>query len=158
MEEEKHAGWPCLLSSAAICGLATLAGIWLERTSAAPQIATGLYATAYLAGGWEAAIETFGKLRRLRLDIHFLMLAVAAGAAMIGAWWEGAALLFLFSLSGALEAMAMARTEREIRSLFRDAPKQALVVDQNGGTRRETNHHRVRHEINQRPQAKHTQQ
>ena len=45
MEEEKHAGWPWLLSSAAICGLATLAGIWLERTSAAPQIATGLYAT-----------------------------------------------------------------------------------------------------------------
>lgn len=135
MEEEEHAGWPWLLGSAAVCGLATLAGIWLERTSAAPEIATGLYAVAYLAGGWEAAIETFGKLRRMRLDIHFLMLAVAAGAAMIGAWWEGAALLFLFSLSGALEAMAMARTEREIRSLFRDAPKQALVVDENGGTR-----------------------
>ena len=58
MEEEEHAGWHWLLSSAAICGLATLAGIWLERTSAAPEVATGLYAVAYLAGGWEAAIET----------------------------------------------------------------------------------------------------
>ncbi|TAE77027.1 MAG: cadmium-translocating P-type ATPase [Verrucomicrobia bacterium] len=132
MTDQEKAGWPWLLSSAAICGVATLAGVWVERGTATPEIATGLYATAYLAGGWEAAIETYGKLRRMRLDIHFLMLAVAAGAAMIGAWWEGAALLFLFSLSGALEAMAMARTEREIRSLFRDAPKRALVVDKEG--------------------------
>ena len=132
MTDQEKAGWPWLLSSAAICGVATLAGVWVERGTATPEIATGLYAAAYLAGGWEAAIETYGKLRRMRLDIHFLMLAVAAGAAMIGAWWEGAALLFLFSLSGALEAMAMARTEREIRSLFRDAPKRALVVDEEG--------------------------
>jgi Cd2+/Zn2+-exporting ATPase len=130
---EEH-GWPWLLASAAVCGLATLAGIMAERAGAPPNVATGIYAVAYIAGGWEAAIETYGKLRRLRLDIHFLMLAVAVGAALIGAWWEGAALLFLFSLSGALEAMAMARTEREIRSLFREAPKQALLVE-NGATR-----------------------
>ena len=107
----------------------------IQRTGAPPQVALGLYATAYLAGGWDAALDTFGNIRRFRLDIHFLMLAVAAGAAVIGAWWEGAALLFLFSLSGALEAMAMARTEREIRSLFREAPKQALLVAADGGTR-----------------------
>lgn len=134
MIREERNGWPWLLASAGVCGIATLGGIAAERSGVPPDVATGLYAIAYLAGGWEAAIETFGKLRRMRLDIHFLMLAVAAGAALIGAWWEGAALLFLFSLSGALEAMAMARTEREIRSLFRDAPKQALVVE-NGATR-----------------------
>ncbi|WP_193213822.1 heavy metal translocating P-type ATPase [Luteolibacter marinus] len=135
MDDHAREEWPQLLASAGICGLAALAGIWLERTSAPPQVATGLYALAYLAGGWEAALETYGKLRRFSLDIHFLMLAVAVGAAVIGAWWEGAALLFLFSLSGALEAMAMARTEREIRSLFHEAPKQALVVENDGRTR-----------------------
>jgi len=132
---DEELGWPWLLISASVCGLATLAGVLIQRTGAPPQVALGLYATAYLAGGWDAALNTFGKLRRFRLDIHFLMLAVAAGAAVIGAWWEGAALLFLFSLSGALEAMAMARTEREIRSLFREAPKQAMVVEADGSTR-----------------------
>ena len=43
------------------------------------------------------------------------MLAVAVGAASIGAWAEGATLLFLFSLSGALEHYALGRTQKEIR-------------------------------------------
>ena len=51
--------------------------------------------------------------------MHFLMLAVAAGAAAIGEWNEGAVLLFLFSFSGALEHYAMERTQKEIRSLFK---------------------------------------
>ncbi|WP_052573534.1 heavy metal translocating P-type ATPase [Haloferula sp. BvORR071] len=128
-------GWPWLLGSAIICGVATLTGVLLQRTDAPPQLALGLYALAYLSGGWEAALDSLSNLRRFRLDIHFLMLAVAVGAAIIGAWWEGAALLFLFSLSGALEAMAMARTEREIRSLFQEAPKQALLASPDGSTR-----------------------
>ncbi|MGB6221093.1 heavy metal translocating P-type ATPase [Haloferula sp.] len=127
--------WPLLLGSAIVCGLATLGGIIAQRYPGPDTIAVALYMTAYLAGGWDAAIDTFGKLKRFRLDIHFLMLAVAIGAAFIGAWWEGAALLFLFSLSGALEVMAMARTEREIRSLFNDAPKQALEILPDGTTR-----------------------
>ena len=55
--------------------------------------------------------------------MHFLMLFVAAGAASIGASGEGATLLFLFSFSGALEHYALGRTQKEIRSLFRDAPR-----------------------------------
>ena len=127
--------WPLLLGSAIVCGLATLGGIIAQRYPGSENLAVALYLTAYLAGGWDAAIDTFGKLKRFRLDIHFLMLAVAIGAAFIGAWWEGAALLFLFSLSGALEAMAMARTEREIRSLFNDAPKLALEIQPDGSTK-----------------------
>jgi len=45
---------------------------------------------------------------------------------------EGTTLLFLFSLSGALEHFALGRTEREIRSLFREAPKVATVLDEQG--------------------------
>ena len=60
------------------------------------------------------------------------MLAVAVGAAGIGAWAEGATLLFLFSFSGALEHYALGRTQKEIRSLFRDAPKTATALDAGG--------------------------
>ena len=90
------------------------------------------YAISCLAGAWFAAQEAFEKLRTWTLDVHFLMLAVAAGSAAVGAWAEGAMLLFLFSTSGALEHYAMGRTQREIRSLFRTAPKVATLVDAEG--------------------------
>src|SRR5207247_2967550 len=75
------------------------------------------------------------RLLKRAIDVHFLMLAVAAGSASIGAWGEGAMLLFLFSLSGALEHFALGRTQREIRSLFREAPKVATIVDERGSER-----------------------
>jgi len=124
--------WRWLLASAAGCGLATLTGVILERSPALLAAAHGAYAAAYLLGGWDVTRSTLERLRRLRLDIHFLMLAVALGAALIGAWWEGAVLLFLFSLSNALEALAQARTEREIRSLLREAPSNAIRIAADG--------------------------
>ena len=133
--DHDEGSWPILLSSAIICGLATLAGIITQRFPDTENIALGIYLIAYMTGGWDAMLDMLEKLRKLRLDIHFLMIAVAVGAAFIGAWWEGAALLFLFSLSGALEAMAMARTEREIRSLFHDAPKKALTIQDDDSTK-----------------------
>ena len=90
------------------------------------------YLIAYASGAWHPAREVWELLRRRTLDIHFLMICVAVGAAFIGHWWEGAILLFLFSLSDALEDMSMARTEREIQCLFQEAPKEATIVDESG--------------------------
>lgn len=134
-EEGDEPSWQLLLASAVGCGVFTLIAIFLQRVPGSSNVAYAAYAAAYLCGGWDAALDTFDRLKRFRLDIHFLMLAVAIGAAAIGSWWEGAALLFLFSLSNALEGMAMARTEREIKSLFRDAPKTALLIGPDGNER-----------------------
>jgi Cd2+/Zn2+-exporting ATPase len=134
LSEYHEPHWRWLLASAAACGLFLCLALWMERQPVFASWAVLCYVLSYLAGGWDAAIDTWRNVRRGQLEIHFLMLAVAVGAAMIGAWWEGSALLFLFSLSGALESMAMARTEREIRSLFRDSPKVAWVVVASGET------------------------
>jgi Zn2+/Cd2+-exporting ATPase len=131
-DEHGEEDWRWLLASALACGVFLFLAILAERFHGLGGYAFWGYLIAYAAGGWDALIDTGKKLRRGVLDIHFLMLAVASGAAFIGAWWEGAVLFFLFSLSGALEAMAMARTEREIRSLFRDSPKVASVVRSDG--------------------------
>lgn len=131
-QEEYGPPWKLLLASAVGCGVFTIAGIWLERLPGMTDVAHAVYTTAFLFGGWDAAMDAFARLKRLRVDIHFLMLAVALGAAATGAWWEGGALLFLFSLSNGLEALALARTEREVRSLFRDAPKTALRLEADG--------------------------
>jgi Cd2+/Zn2+-exporting ATPase len=62
-----------------------------------------------------------------KLDIDFLMIAAALGAALIGEWEEGALLLFLFTLSGALEEFAMDRTRRAIEALAQLRPEVATV-------------------------------
>ncbi|MEI6178090.1 MAG: cation-translocating P-type ATPase [Verrucomicrobiota bacterium] len=133
--ENSEPSWRVLLVSAIGCGLSVLLGIYFDRIPEFHNLSHACYATAFLLGGWDAAVDTYDRLKRFRLDIHFLMLAVAIGAAAIGSWWEGGALLFLFSLSNALEALALARTEREIRSLFRDAPKTATLVSTDGSER-----------------------
>ncbi|HXG48339.1 MAG TPA: cation-transporting P-type ATPase, partial [Methylomirabilota bacterium] len=117
--------WKPQLAAAALCGALGLAG-WLFKEQ---PLGWTAYALAYLAGGWFTAMEVWERLRQRAIDVHFLMLAVAAGSASIGAWGEGATLLFLFSLSGALEHYALGRTRREIRSLFKDAPKVATILD-----------------------------
>jgi Cd2+/Zn2+-exporting ATPase len=122
--------WKPQLVVAILCGLFGLAGFF----SPVP-FKIFAYAAAYLAGGFYPAEEVWRRLRKRTIDVHFLMLAVAAGAASIGAWGEGATLLFLFSLSGALEHFALGRTQKEIRSLFRDAPKIATALDARGNER-----------------------
>jgi Cd2+/Zn2+-exporting ATPase len=126
--EEDIDEWKPQLAAAVLCGALGL-GAWLFHDH--PQAVWG-YVLAYLAGSWFTAQEVWERLQKRAIDVHFLMLAVAAGSASIGAWGEGTTLLFLFSLSGALEHFALGRTQREIRALFREAPKVATVLDDRG--------------------------
>jgi Zn2+/Cd2+-exporting ATPase len=82
---------------------------------------------AFGAGGFSGATGAFEEARHGRLDIDFLMIAAALGAALIGEWEEGALLLFLFTLSGALEEFAMDRTRQAIAALSELRPDVALV-------------------------------
>ena len=86
---------PCSLLPACFSG-----GVAAAADAFNHWTALGFYAAAYVCGGWDAAEDAWARLRQGRLDVHFLMLAVAAGASVIGAWREGALLLFLFSASG----------------------------------------------------------
>ena len=127
-DEHDHADeWKWQLALAFACGVFGLLAVWVFPAARIP-----LFIASFLAGAWFPAEEVWERLQKRTLDVHFLMLAVAAGSASIGAWGEGATLLFLFSFSGALEHYALGRTQKEIRSLFRDAPKTATALDANG--------------------------
>ena len=128
LEEHSETEWRPMAALAAGCALFGLAGWALELAPAPAWAPLVSYILAYLCGGWDAARDAWERLKSGQLDIHFLMLAVAAGAALIGAWREGTLLLFLFSTSGAMEHYAMGRTRREIGALLRGAPKTALVM------------------------------
>ncbi|HEY0370347.1 MAG TPA: heavy metal translocating P-type ATPase [Chthoniobacterales bacterium] len=129
--------WKKLALLALTCLLAGLAALVAQRLHAAPALVLALFGISYVSGAWDAAIESFDRLRHGELEIHFLMLSVAIGAALIGAWAEGALLLFLFSASGAMEHFAGARTQREISALLRGAPKTAMVLENGNEVQRD---------------------
>jgi Zn2+/Cd2+-exporting ATPase len=121
--------WRKLAMLAGICGTAGIAGAAASRLMPeVPWLATGLFLVGLIAGGWDAAIDTWENLKKREIDIHFLMLAVAVGAMFIGAWGEAVLLLFLFSASGAMEEYALDRTQREVSALLKSSPKSAIVV------------------------------
>jgi Cd2+/Zn2+-exporting ATPase len=135
IEQASENEWRMLAVQAAVCGVALVAGYLVETFADVPMwMSQALFGVSLIAGGWDAAKDAWENIREGRLDVHFLMLAVAAGAVAIGAWEEGALLLFLFSTSGALEHFVLYRTHREINALTKAAPKFAHVLLANGQT------------------------
>ncbi|MEX1183171.1 MAG: heavy metal translocating P-type ATPase [Gemmatimonadota bacterium] len=90
------------------------------------------FGIAYVVGGWRIALDGWADLRHGRLNIDFLMGAAAVGAAAAGAPLEGVILIFLFSLSKALEAYAMGRTRDAITRLTELSPAEATLSDEHG--------------------------
>jgi len=113
---------------AILCGVILLAGWLLEFfTSLHAAIPITLLVIAYFFGGYFTVKEAVEKIRSGKFEIDFLMLIAAAGAAALGAWAEGALLLFLFSIGHALEGYAMGRAKRAIEALSELAPRTARV-------------------------------
>jgi Zn2+/Cd2+-exporting ATPase len=113
----------------ALITLVALLTGWIgSATEILPQLAVMILAViAYLAGGYSGLMGTIDEAKKGKLDIDFLMITAALGAALIGEWEEGALLLFLFTLSGALETFAMERTRKAIESLAVLRPETARV-------------------------------
>ncbi len=112
-------------------GVLMLAGWGIGEWSTTLSVA--LYIAAYGLGGFVKAREGLLTLIRDKdLDVNLLMIAAALGAASIGYWNEGAMLIFIFALSGALESFASERSRKDISALVALKPEHALKVDGNG--------------------------
>ncbi|MFD5898579.1 heavy metal translocating P-type ATPase [Streptomyces sp. NPDC060366] len=103
------------------------------QLTGAPAWAWGpLYAAAYVTGGWEPARAGLMALREKTLDVDLLMIVAAIGAASIGQVMDGALLIVIFATSGALEALATARTQDAVRGLLDLAPTTATRLADDG--------------------------
>ncbi|MEU9567210.1 heavy metal translocating P-type ATPase [Streptomyces sp. NPDC048161] len=103
------------------------------QLTGAPAWAWGpLYAAAYVTGGWEPAWAGLTALREKTLDVDLLMIVAAIGAATIGQVMDGALLIVIFATSGALEALATARTQDAVRGLLDLAPTTATRLADDG--------------------------
>ncbi|MEU1959931.1 heavy metal translocating P-type ATPase [Nocardia sp. NPDC019304] len=108
------------------------AGLAVQLTDGPRWLFWGLYLVCYAAGGWEPGWAGLRALRDKTLDVDLLMVAAALGAAAIGQITDGALLIVIFATSGALEALATARTEDSVRGLLDLAPDTATRVTRTG--------------------------
>ncbi|MER8073149.1 heavy metal translocating P-type ATPase [Streptomyces sp. NPDC094034] len=92
-----------------------------------------LFAATYITGGWEPGWEGLKALKDKTLDVDLLMVVAALGAAAIGQVLDGALLIVIFATSGALEAVATARTADSVRGLLDLAPTTATRLLPGGG-------------------------
>ncbi|MFI7239057.1 heavy metal translocating P-type ATPase [Streptomyces cyaneofuscatus] len=104
----------------------------LQLTGTPSWVWAPLYAAAYITGGWEPAWAGLTALREKTLDVDLLMIVAAIGAASIGQVMDGALLIVIFATSGALEALATARTQDAVRGLLDLAPTTATRQADNG--------------------------
>ena len=115
----------------AVCTALTFAFMiagWLApRVGLSEAWATILFTIAYVTGGIFGVQASFRSLRQWTIDVDLLMILAALGAAVVGAPFEGAMLLFLFSLSNVLQAYAIDRTRKAIHSLMKLRPDKALT-------------------------------
>ena len=118
--------WTSIL--VALAGVFLLIG-WLGQQffGLPAQIALLFYVLSYLAGGYDIATHAIPSLLRGKFDTDVLMLAAAAGAAILGEWAEGAFLLFLFALGHAGEHYALDRARNAVNALGELMPKTAHV-------------------------------
>lgn len=110
-----------------------LSGLLAQGLGAPPWLSWALYLSCYVTGGWEPGLAGLRALRRRTLDVDLLMVVAAIGAAAIGQVLDGALLIVIFATSGALEALATARTEDSLRGLLDLAPDTATRLTDDGG-------------------------
>ncbi|MFE2544498.1 heavy metal translocating P-type ATPase [Actinacidiphila glaucinigra] len=100
----------------------------LHLLGAPAWLSGALFAATYVTGGWEPGWEGLKALKDKTLDVDLLMVVAALGAAAIGQIVDGALLIVIFATSGALEAVATARTADSVRGLLDLAPSTAARV------------------------------
>ncbi|MFD1020767.1 heavy metal translocating P-type ATPase [Thalassobacillus hwangdonensis] len=102
---------------------------WIGENQLSGTAYVILHLLAFVIGGFAKAKEGIEEtIADKELNVEMLMIFAAVGSAIIGYWTEGAILIFIFALSGALETYTMNKSQREISSLMDLQPEEALLI------------------------------
>lgn len=114
---------------AILSGILIGAGWFLTKIEAAESTVIMCYVLAYIIGGYAKAKEGIeDTMKEKELNVEMLMIFAAIGSAIIGYWIEGAILIFIFALSGAMETYTLSKSEKEISALLDLQPEEALRI------------------------------
>ncbi|MEK5037178.1 heavy metal translocating P-type ATPase [Sporosarcina sp. FSL K6-3457] len=106
---------------------------WLISNNETNTFSVALYIIAFLIGGFAKAKEGIEEtIKNKELNVEMLMVFAALGSAIIGYWAEGAILIFIFAISGALETYTLNKSHKEISALMELQPEEAWLIQQDG--------------------------
>lgn len=112
---------------------AIISGLLIGLGFLFPAHAPLFFVTAFVIGGYAKAKEGLTDLFvNKKLNVEILMILAAIGSAIIGFWAEGAILIFIFALSGALETYTLNKSEKELSSLVKMQPDKATLLTDQG--------------------------
>ncbi|MBS0264506.1 MAG: cation-translocating P-type ATPase [Planctomycetes bacterium] len=118
---------PKVLASVA-SGLLLLAGWAISWTGVSSAVSTGIYFVSVVVGGFYFGREAVQELvYERRIGIELLMSVAAVVAFALGQAAEAAMLVFLYSISEALEGYTEEKTRAAIKALMDLTPKRATV-------------------------------
>ncbi|MFC5603756.1 heavy metal translocating P-type ATPase [Sporosarcina koreensis] len=135
-EVQSPAHWTAHLEliAAIVAGILILAA-WLIGKDGSSTLSISLYIIAFLIGGFAKAKEGIEEtIADRQLNVEMLMVFAAIGSAVIGYWAEGAILIFIFAISGALETYTLNKSHKEISALMEMQPEEAWLIQEDGST------------------------
>lgn len=116
------------LIAAGLSGVLILAGWLLDKYGQGADSIIA-YLLAFVIGGFAKAKEGIeSTYENKELNVEMLMIFAAIGSAIIGYWTEGAILIFIFAVSGALETYTMNKSHKEISALMELQPAEATLI------------------------------
>ncbi|MFW2432620.1 heavy metal translocating P-type ATPase [Staphylococcus cohnii] len=109
-----------------------LLGLLMSITSLPIEISNILYTVAILVSGLKPFKSAFYSLKSKSLDMNVLMTVAVIGAMLIGEFFEGAIVIFLFTIGTLLQTISIDKTRNSIQSLMELTPNTANLYTQKG--------------------------
>lgn len=113
--------------SVILAGVGIVFGLLAQQLTLTIWIARAFYGIGIVVAGYPIARAGLFELRLRRADMNLLMTISVIGAVILGDWFEGALVVFLFSLGTTLQAFTFGRTRNAIRALMDLTPATATV-------------------------------
>lgn len=113
--------------SVIFAGIGLILGLLAQSFSLPIWIGRAFYGIGIIVAGYPVARAGLSELRLRRADMNLLMTVSVIGALILGDWFEGALVVFLFSLGTTLQIFSFGRTRNAIRALMDLTPPTATI-------------------------------
>ncbi|MEQ6961436.1 heavy metal translocating P-type ATPase [Staphylococcus arlettae] len=121
-----------LFTKPIISAIFILIGLLMSITTLPIELSYILYTIAILVSGMKPFKSAFYSLKSKSLDMNVLMTVAVIGAMLIGEFFEGAIVIFLFTIGTLLQTISIDKTRNSIQSLMELTPNTANLFTQKG--------------------------